>query len=187
MKFLRDVKKYAFRYKQRILATASIVFATALLLALLGYLKNTIVLIVLLMVAVLPTIYKRWLRVSIGIEFMVFATVIAGFAYGWKTGFVFGAGAMLVSDVVNRTIGEWTPWNMAGVGLCGFIAGYFSSLGLVAVGIIATISSEIFRQLPSFLVSDISIRIKNIAIAAIHVAFNLWLFSTFGSLIQELL
>ncbi|MBI2134310.1 hypothetical protein HYU11_06560 [Candidatus Woesearchaeota archaeon] len=187
MNLAKAAKRYFSQNRRWLLVASSIIIIAAALLAVTGYLKSTIVLIVLFLVAVLPTIYQRWLRASIGIEFMVFSTVIAGFAYGPGTGFVFGAVSLFAKDVMNRTIGEWTMLNMVAMGVAGFIAGYFSSLGLVLVGVLATVVSEILRQIPTFLIGDIQIRIKNIAIASIHVAFNLWLFVTVSPIIQGLL
>ena len=49
-------------------------------------------------------------------------TVLAGAALGGETGFLVGAVTMLVSNILFSQ-GPWTPWQMLGMGLCGFLAG----------------------------------------------------------------
>ncbi len=49
-------------------------------------------------------------------------TVLAGAALGGGTGFLVGAVTMLASNMLFGQ-GPWTPWQMFGMGLCGFLAG----------------------------------------------------------------
>ena len=49
-------------------------------------------------------------------------TILAGTALGGETGFLVGAATMLVSNILFSQ-GPWTPWQMLGMGLCGFLAG----------------------------------------------------------------
>ena len=54
-------------------------------------------------------------------------TVVAGVAFGGQSGFLVGAGAMLVSNFFYGQ-GAWTPWQMAGAGLVGLLAGWLAPL-----------------------------------------------------------
>jgi len=49
-------------------------------------------------------------------------TILAGAALGGEAGFLVGAVTMLVSNILFSQ-GPWTPWQMLGMGLCGFLAG----------------------------------------------------------------
>ena len=49
-------------------------------------------------------------------------TILAGAALDGETGFLVGAVTMLVSNILFSQ-GPWTPWQMLGMGLCGFFAG----------------------------------------------------------------
>ena len=49
-------------------------------------------------------------------------TVLAGAALGGDAGFLVGAVTMLASNMLFSQ-GPWTPWQMLGMGLCGFLAG----------------------------------------------------------------
>ena len=49
-------------------------------------------------------------------------TVLTGASLGGEAGFLVGAVTMLASNVLFSQ-GPWTPWQMLGMGLCGFLAG----------------------------------------------------------------
>ena len=50
--------------------------------------------------------------------------IITGAALGAETGFIVGAGTMLMSNMIFGQ-GPWTPWQMFTMGLIGFISGVF--------------------------------------------------------------
>ncbi len=54
--------------------------------------------------------------------------VIAGAAFGRRSGFMVGALAALVSNFFFGQ-GPWTPWQMYGWGLVGYLGGVLASLG----------------------------------------------------------
>ena len=57
--------------------------------------------------------------------------IISGVALGSETGFIIGAVAMLVSNMVFGQ-GAWTPWQMFAAGIIGFLAGLLFQKGLLA-------------------------------------------------------
>lgn len=58
---------------------------------------------------------------------VVAVVIVAGVAFGGQGGFLVGAGAMLVSNFFYGQ-GAWTPWQMAGAGLIGLLAGWLAPL-----------------------------------------------------------
>jgi energy-coupling factor transport system ATP-binding protein len=57
-------------------------------------------------------------------------TILSGVALGGETGFLVGAVTMLASNMLFSQ-GPWTPWQMAAMGLCGFLAAVFYRIGLL--------------------------------------------------------
>ena len=57
--------------------------------------------------------------------------IVSGVALGGEAGFLTGALAMLLSNVMYGQ-GPWTPWQMFAMGLCGFLAGVLYRRGLLA-------------------------------------------------------
>ena len=58
---------------------------------------------------------------------VVAVVIVAGVALGGQGGFLVGAGAMLVSNFFYVQ-GAWTPWQMAGAGLIGLLAGWLAPM-----------------------------------------------------------
>ncbi len=170
-------------HKKRIIAGAIAVFSLALALAALGVLSNLLILILLMSIAVLPTIYKRWIRIGIGIELMLFATVIAGLKYGVFTGITFGALAMILSDSVNGLIGEWTLLNAAAMAAGGATAAMFGSGNILLTGLVSFFVVEAIRQIPPIIIGGNREKLLSVFYTAVHLMFNLWLFSAIAPLL----
>ena len=56
--------------------------------------------------------------------------IISGIALGGESGFLVGALAMLLSNMIFGQ-GPWTPWQMLAMGLCGFLAGILYRNGIL--------------------------------------------------------
>ena len=56
--------------------------------------------------------------------------IIAGVAFGGETGFLVGAVTMLTSNILFSQ-GPWTPWQMFGMGISGFLSGVLFRKGLL--------------------------------------------------------
>lgn len=56
--------------------------------------------------------------------------IIAGVAFGGESGFLVGAVAMLVSNILFGQ-GPWTPWQMFAMGIIGFLAGVLFQKGVL--------------------------------------------------------
>lgn len=55
-------------------------------------------------------------------------TILAGVALGGESGFLVGGVTMLVSNILFGQ-GPWTPWQMFGMGIVGFLAGVLARTG----------------------------------------------------------
>lgn len=56
--------------------------------------------------------------------------MIAGIAFGARTGFLVGASSMLVSNFLFGQ-GPWTPWQMLAFGVAGLVAGALADRGVI--------------------------------------------------------
>ncbi|MBI2574526.1 hypothetical protein HYV82_01435 [Candidatus Woesearchaeota archaeon] len=145
-------------------------------MALFGILLKSIMLLVLMAVAVLPTLYKRWIKVDMGIEFIVFAIVLVGINYGRVTGAIFGAAAMLASDVITKDIGPWTLLNMAAMAAGGIIAGIMGNANLLLTGLVTVVAVDAIRKTPPILLGGGKEKFESLINTPIHLLLNLWLF-----------
>ena len=170
-------------HKYGIIIGAASVFVLLLALSLTGALGTVTTLFVLMAVAVLPSHYQKYTRVEIGLEFIVFATVLAGIKYGFTAGFFFGMIAKLLSDVMNGLIGEWTPLNAVAMGLGGIVAAAIGqSTHILITGMLALIVVEAVRKIPVALTAGNEIRTLLIFNTSVHLLFSLWLFGNMSKL-----
>ncbi len=164
----------------------AILASAILLISAMAYFRiliPTIILVSFFAIAVLPNIYKRWIRVNIGIEFMVFATVMVGREYGAPIGFAFGALTLLFSDIMVKSIGEWSLLNAAAIGTGGIIASMMRSSSILIAGMTAVLATEAIRQFFPIIIGSPREKINSIIATSIHIMLNLWLFTKIAPLI----
>lgn len=83
--------------------------------------------------------------------------IVSGVALGGEAGFLTGALAMLLSNVMYGQ-GPWTPWQMFAMGLCGFLAGVLYRRGLLRRG---RVSLCIFGALSALLVYGVLMNVSS--------------------------
>ena len=83
--------------------------------------------------------------------------IVSGVALGGEAGFLTGALAMLLSNVMYGQ-GPWTPWQMFAMGLCGFLAGVLYRRGLLRRG---RVSLCIYGALSALLIYGVLMNISS--------------------------
>ncbi|MBI3051767.1 hypothetical protein HYY74_04900 [Candidatus Woesearchaeota archaeon] len=164
-------------HRKRFAAGVIFAFLALLVMILSGLLGRMLAIVGLFILAVLPTLYKRYIRVSIGAELILFCTVLVGVNFGAAAGAVFGALAVMASDLLNRMVGPWSPFQFLGMAAGGLLAGVLGkSLHIVATGLAVFIVVELIRQGPQLVLGDQREKALSAFYTATHLAFNLWLF-----------
>lgn len=79
---------------------------------------------------------------------VVAIVIITGFAFGGESGFIVGACTGFISNIFFGQ-GPWTPWQMFGFGIIGFLAGVFYRKGILKRSLI---SICIFGGLSTFII-----------------------------------
>lgn len=113
----------------------------------------------------------------LGIELIMLITVLGSFAYGPKAGAIIGAVAMLMDYALTARFSYFVPVTTGSYLLIGLFAGSFSSAGITAVGITATIIYNIFTSLiiVAFMGGHIE---KCLRFGLSNIALNFMLFTT---------
>ena len=83
--------------------------------------------------------------------------IVSGVALGGEAGFLTGALAMLLSNVMYGQ-GPWTPWQMFAMGLCGFLAGVLYRRGLLRRG---RVSLCIYGALSALLIYGVLMNVSS--------------------------
>ncbi|MBI2143897.1 hypothetical protein HYU17_01970 [Candidatus Woesearchaeota archaeon] len=172
------------RYLALLLRHKALLFATiggmAVLFLFGNYIKNAVVLLLLALIAVLSTIYKRYMRVPPAVELVTFSTVLAGVAYGPLVGALFGAVVTVAAEVLNSGIDAFIIGYIPARAVVGFTAAFFPGVNIVTLGLLMSLLYNAVAQPLYAFQSDAELRFKLFAFVLINVPFNFVVFSIAG-------
>ncbi len=145
-----------------------IIFLAFLLL--LYKLKTILIIIALILIGTTSLLYKKFIGEGIGIDLVMFVTVVAGIAYGSLAAIITGIVSVLLGKMITGQITKkpvFVAIRCIAVAIPGFIAGYISKDWITTYGIIATLLQLImgttlstlfgrgFSGLPTYAVTSI--------------------------------
>ena len=162
--------------------TGFFIFAIFLL-----YSKAALVIPIFIVIAALSRLPSTILPFVSGFDLCLFLTVIAAVAYGSFAGIVVGIGSEILGAMIKNTrnMGEKMIFYIM-MGVTGLIAPHIPITNILYVGIISTIIYDsavvfvYFGMIKKCIVNATTFTVT-------HIAFNWWLFSTFGASILLLM
>ena len=167
-----QLRKYLIQ-KKGIIAVILVVF---LLLILFRNLFSEIIVITgLIIIGFCSLLYNRFIRVSLGIEFIMLSTVTAGVIYGPIAAFITGGIALFAAEVFNQSFQHSTIVSFFGIAAVSIATPFFSPwLSIPALGMTMAIlyNAIIF---PGYILLG-SQPWKCILFTATDLVFNAWVF-----------
>ncbi|MFH1182502.1 MAG: hypothetical protein V1702_06090 [Candidatus Woesearchaeota archaeon] len=165
-----------------------LLFGTALIVVLLLFaLRHYLLLLALLAVNIASSaILKTVRRNQIGVEMVMFSTVISGVLYGPAIGAVIGAVSMLIDYAFATRLSFFSIVTVPSYAAAGYISGLVgNSISITRLGISITIIYVLFTNtiIVAFMGGTLS---KSIRFAATDVAFNAVMFSTVAPFVLNL-
>lgn len=167
--------------KEIIIATLIIVF----LLTIARASKAVIFVPLLVALGSVSMIYNREIKLSVGIELVMLATVLCSVAYGALTGAVVGFVTLLFAELIGGRINEKTVISLVGIIIAGLAANSFGSLGITAAGIITTIIYDAII-IPIYLIVGSS-PARTMLFLATHIIWNITIFLRIAPFIYGLM
>ena len=169
-----------------------IIIPSFLLVILVIFYASTVVttaaFVLLFVLASFSTIYKRKLGIPLGgVELVTFGTVITAVAFGPIIGLLFGLVSSLASEILSQSIGPLTWIYALTMAFVGAFAGIFDSLGLVFLGIAATVLTVLINQVIYLFIGDGEVKSMTAFYIAANIIFNIIVFTTISSRILTLL
>jgi hypothetical protein len=154
--------------------------------ALKQYLMSFFLSLILFSIACLSVFWKRFTRLSLGIELNSFLTIILSLAYGSKVGIVFGVLSVLVGYILAQRVCLMMLIPMAGSIFVAAIADHTAFLGVVMAGILLNILYNIFIH--TFYVFIFRFNPASSMMSfSINLILNLVLFTSFSQEIMKIL
>ena len=148
------------------------------------YVKDAIVLLILGIIAVLSTVYKRFIRVPPAVELVTFSTVMVGISHGPITGAVFGAVVTLAAEVFNSGVDAFIIGYIPARAVVGAVSSFFPGANIVYLGLSMSIIYNLISQPLYALQSDAELRMKLLTFVIVNVSSNFIIFSLLGGLVK---
>lgn len=163
------------------------VLAFLAIIILLAYSKAAIIIPLFIGIAAISRLSQNLFPFVAGFDLCLFLTVLSAVAYGSLVGFIVGIGSGFLGAIIrnSRRMEDKIVFYL-GMGTVGFFVPYMPVLNIVTLGLIATAIYDLLIVTVYFGMIRKCI-INAITFAATHLAFNWWLFSSFGVAILALL
>ncbi|MCK4550341.1 MAG: hypothetical protein KAT91_00125 [Candidatus Aenigmarchaeota archaeon] len=166
----------------------SIIMVVFLLLAVVFF-SNFLVSASFIAVGIASRYYQKYLpHLSLGIETCLFGAVITSLAFGWYTGALVGIISLTISVFLTQEEAHYLPVALAGMAAVAYMASIapITAANLVFWGVLLTVFYDVATCAVYIYVFKADI-FKTLIFIVSHIAFNYFVFSTFGSYILGLL
>ncbi len=181
-------KIYSAIASHRVIAAVLALMLVALLVFYARQVVSVISLLLLLLLASFSTVYKRKMGMPLGgVELVTFGTVLAAVAFNPIIGLLFGIVSSLASEIISQNIGPLTWIYVLITGFLGLLAGYFSRLDILFLGVAFTVASLVLNQAIYLFIGDADVKTMTVVYIVSNLAFNVILFATIGGRVLALL
>lgn len=162
--------------------------AVALLFFFWSYIKMFLVMGAFIAIAAFSMLYNKWIKVSIGVEFVMLGLVITSIAFGRLPGLVVGMVGLFLAEIISERFTYSTFVSFVGIAVVAAIAPnvfQWMNGSITAAGIILTLIYDAII-IPGYLMlgSDIG---RSGFFLVTHIIFNIWVFSFIAPLVFRIL
>ena len=154
-----------------ILILAAIVIA---FVALGQIIKPLFFIAIFLFLSSISLIYNRWVKTSIGIEFITLSTVMTARVYGGVVGGLVGLVGLTTAEVLGTGFNAKTVISLVGIFIIGLITPFFNGFNVTVAGIILAVIYDVII-IPLYLLAG-SRPLSSAVFIVSHLIFNAWLF-----------
>ena len=149
--------------------------------------KKIFFITLLTVVGSLSLIYVRFIKQAyvLGVELVMFATIVCGYAYGSLLGAIVGFITITVSQFYSGRFKISTLISIIMVPFIGFISHYFNFIEIQKLGIILIIIYDLII-LPLYYITGS--RLSSVVIYFItHILFNFWIFNNIAPVVLNII
>ena len=155
------------------------------LLSLIRYFIIVFIVLISILLGALSTMYQRITVIPLGVDLVVFVTVLNGVAYGSFVGALVGFCSYFLGQVLTARFNHTTFVSLPAITFLGILAGLFSEVSIAPLGFTLTVVFDaIVIPIYLFLGSD---WFKSAVFVVGHIAVNYWLFYHLAGIILEVM
>jgi len=155
-------------------ALAFLAFLVLVALVLGRYNKALLFIPGLTILASLSMIYNLFIRISLGFEFIMLATVLCSVVYGPIAGVCVGITSLFFAEFISTKLTYNTFVSFIGIAIVGFVASFYTGGNITMWGIAMTVLYDVII-IPGYLMTG-SNPIKCFIYVVTHIPFNIWVF-----------
>jgi len=138
------------------------------------YIRFITTVVVLIAIGFASMLYNRVLRISLGVEFILLVTVLAGYKYNPLVAFFVGAVALFSIEVFNSSFQHSTIVSFFGLGVVSLAIPLFADSSITVVGISMALLYNLVIA-PGYFVLG-SEPWKTVLFVVSDIIFNIWVF-----------
>lgn len=128
--------------------------------------------------AAVSMLYNRWIKVSLGVEFVMLGLVVTTLAFGRLPGLIVGIVGLFLAEVLSERFTYSTFVSFIGIAVVGLVApNIFGMTGesITATGIIMTLVYDAVIA-PGYILLGSNAG-RTVLFVVTHIIFNIWVFS----------
>lgn len=174
-----------FLIEKKLIVVIAIV-AAVLLFFFWAYIKLLVIMAFFIALGAVSMIYNRWIKVSVGVEFVMLGLAITSIAFGRLSGLIVGLVGLFLAEIISERFTYSTFVSFIGIAVVGLTApNIFSWTGnsITATGIWLTVIYDAVIA-PGYLLLGSNAG-RTALFVVTHIIFNIWVFSFIAPLVYR--
>jgi len=169
------------------IAIIILIAAALLLIFFWHYIQVAVVMAAFIALGAVSMLYNRWIKISLGFEFVMLGLVLTAIAFGTVPGLIVGLVGLFLAEILSERFTYSTFVSFAGIIVVALLAHTVFGLtnSITATGIILTLIYNLII-IPGYLLLGSSIG-RSALFSVTHLIFNIWVFSFIAPLLFRLL
>jgi len=197
MPFRKRLREYLQKITEPIFATGNailhklrsnillLIILIALIILTGSFVRNLFIVLAFYVLASISLFYNRWLKISLGFEFITFATVFMGILYGPVVGALVGFFSLTTAELITLRFTGSTIISLVAISFIGIISHNFASMDIRYAGILLAFIYDLII-IPLYILTG-SHPLRSFLFMGTHLLWNGWLFFTIAPTLMQLL
>ncbi len=183
-----EVKAWAksrlpFFWKKRF-SIALVIASAAVLFLFRNFIEMLAVMALFIAFGIASMMYNRWVKISLGIEFILLGTVITGLVYGKFPALIVGMVSLFFAEVITDRFTYSTFVSFAGIFAVSMVAPMLDGISVTWAGIWMTVLYDAIIG-PGYIIMGSSLW-RTLLFVVTHILFNIWAFVFIAPLVLRL-
>ncbi len=175
--------QFPFFWKKRV-SVALVIVSIILLFFFRNFVEMLVVMAFFIALGIASMMYNRWIKISLGIEFIMMGTVITGLVYGKVPAVIVGLVSLFFAEVITNRFTYSTFVSFLGIFAVSMATPMLQGISITWAGIWMTLLYDAVIG-PGYILMGSSIW-RTLLFVVTHILFNIWVFVFIAPLVFRL-